>query len=334
MGDRPAAVLRRLQVRRHERLPGPVHRRLVVRQAVEVHRRPRRRRARRPGRVLGGHWAKAQGKGADVSATVAKAGEDGRLPALRHVRQVLQEDRNCIGPTTCAAGTGKDSLALPAVLVLRLGRRDRHRGGLGVAHRLQPHPRRLPEPAGGLRAQLQRATWSPSRRPGRRTGRKPAAGSSSSTAGCSPPRARIAGGATNSWDGPLRDAAGRHADVLRHVYDWQPVYHDPPSNQWFGFQAWSMERVAEYYHATGNAEAKAVLDKWVDLGDLQHHDQPGRHLPDPVRRCRGRARPTPGTRPARAPTPACTSPSPTTRNDVGVAAAYAKTLTLLRRQVR
>ena len=25
-----------------------------------------------------------------------------------------------------------------------------------------------------------------------------------------------------------------------------------------------MERVAEYYYATGNAQAKAVLDKWVD----------------------------------------------------------------------
>ncbi len=47
------------------------------------------------------------------------------------------------------------------------------------------------------------------------------------------------------------------------AYDWQPVYHDPPSNQWFGFQAWSMERVAEYYQVTGDADAKAILDKWV-----------------------------------------------------------------------
>jgi hypothetical protein len=39
-------------------------------------------------------------------------------------------------------------------------------------------------------------------------------------------------------------------------YDEQPVYHDPPSNQWFGFQAWSMERVAEYYYLTGDAKAK------------------------------------------------------------------------------
>jgi hypothetical protein len=41
------------------------------------------------------------------------------------------------------------------------------------------------------------------------------------------------------------------------------VYHNPPSNQWFGFQTWPMERVAEYYFETGNAQAKAILQKWV-----------------------------------------------------------------------
>jgi hypothetical protein len=47
------------------------------------------------------------------------------------------------------------------------------------------------------------------------------------------------------------------------AYDWQPEYHDPPSNNWFGFQAWAMERFAEYYYETGNTTAKALLDKWV-----------------------------------------------------------------------
>jgi len=46
-------------------------------------------------------------------------------------------------------------------------------------------------------------------------------------------------------------------------YDQQPVWHDPPSNQWFGFQTWGMERIAEYYQATGDARAKKILDKWV-----------------------------------------------------------------------
>jgi hypothetical protein len=42
------------------------------------------------------------------------------------------------------------------------------------------------------------------------------------------------------------------------------VFHDPPSNQWFGFQAWSMERVAEYYFVTGDAKAKVILDPWIN----------------------------------------------------------------------
>ena len=32
---------------------------------------------------------------------------------------------------------------------------------------------------------------------------------------------------------------------------------------WFGMQAGSMQRIAELYYATGNATAKALLDKWV-----------------------------------------------------------------------
>ncbi len=73
----------------------------------------------------------------------------------------------------------------------------------------------------------------------------------------------IAGGATNSWGGHYAAPPSNLPKFFGMAYDWQPVYHDPPSNQWFGFQAWSMERVAEYYYATGNADAKSVLDKWV-----------------------------------------------------------------------
>jgi len=47
------------------------------------------------------------------------------------------------------------------------------------------------------------------------------------------------------------------------AFDFEPVFHDPPSNQWFGFQAWSMERVAEYYFVTGDAKAKLILDPWI-----------------------------------------------------------------------
>lgn len=46
-------------------------------------------------------------------------------------------------------------------------------------------------------------------------------------------------------------------------YDWQPVYHDPPSNRWYGMQSWSTDRLAQYYYVTGDATAKSILDKWV-----------------------------------------------------------------------
>lgn len=46
-------------------------------------------------------------------------------------------------------------------------------------------------------------------------------------------------------------------------YDWEPVYHDPPSNRWYGMQAWSTDRLAQYYYVTGDTTAKSLLDKWV-----------------------------------------------------------------------
>jgi hypothetical protein len=73
----------------------------------------------------------------------------------------------------------------------------------------------------------------------------------------------IAGGATNSFNGNYSAPPAGTPTFFGLSYDFAPVYRDPPSNQWFGFQAWSMERVAEYYYATGDASAKAVLDKWV-----------------------------------------------------------------------
>jgi hypothetical protein len=76
----------------------------------------------------------------------------------------------------------------------------------------------------------------------------------------------IAGGITNNWGGNYGDAAKPPSGDPTFdgmYYDWEPEYHNPPSNQWFGYQAWPMERVAEYYYATGNAQAGAILKKWV-----------------------------------------------------------------------
>jgi hypothetical protein len=76
----------------------------------------------------------------------------------------------------------------------------------------------------------------------------------------------IAGGVTNNWGGNYGDVSKPPAGDTTFdgmYYDFEPVYHNPPSNQWFGYQTWPMERVAEYYYVTGNAQAGAILSKWV-----------------------------------------------------------------------
>jgi len=76
----------------------------------------------------------------------------------------------------------------------------------------------------------------------------------------------FAGGVTNSWGGHYEKPP---ADLLNDTfhgmfYDWEPVYHDPPSNNWFGMQPWSTDRLAQYYYVTGDTKAQALLKKWVN----------------------------------------------------------------------
>jgi hypothetical protein len=73
----------------------------------------------------------------------------------------------------------------------------------------------------------------------------------------------FAGGANNSWNGRYDAPPASLPKFYGLTYDYQPVWHDPPSNRWFGFQAWSVERLAEYYYVTKDAKAGALLDKWV-----------------------------------------------------------------------
>ncbi len=80
----------------------------------------------------------------------------------------------------------------------------------------------------------------------------------------------IAGGVTNNWGGNYGDVSKPPSGDPTFdgmYYDFEPVYHNPPSNQWFGYQTWPMERVAEYYYVTGNAQAGAILKKWVSWAE-------------------------------------------------------------------
>lgn len=76
----------------------------------------------------------------------------------------------------------------------------------------------------------------------------------------------IAGGATNSYttdQGSYQQYPEGTSTFYGMAYDEAPVYRDPDSNNWFGMQVWSMQRVAELYYRTGNERAERVLDKWV-----------------------------------------------------------------------
>jgi len=73
----------------------------------------------------------------------------------------------------------------------------------------------------------------------------------------------IAGGATNSWQGSYAQPSSDITTFYGMWYDWQPVYHDPPSNNWTGMQGWGMERVCSLYYLSGNEKAGKVCQEWA-----------------------------------------------------------------------
>lgn len=83
----------------------------------------------------------------------------------------------------------------------------------------------------------------------------------------------IGGGATNSFDGSYNAYPTGTSTFYDMAYQEAPVYRDPDSNTWFGFQAWSLERVAEMYYILAESGdlssenfqmAKKVITKWID----------------------------------------------------------------------
>jgi len=270
-------------------------------------------------------WAKEQGKGADVSATVGKAAKMGDYLRYAMYDKYFKKIGNCVGPSTCPAGTGKDASDYllswyyawggandtSAGWAWRIGSSHVHGGYQNplAAYALSSYADLKPKSATGaadwgtsLTRQLEFYRWLQSS------------------------EGAIAGGATNSWQGRYASPPAGTSTFYGMYYDQQPVYHDPPSNQWFGFQAWSMERVAEYYQQTGNASAKAVLDKWVAWALSKTTINPdGTYLIPSTLQWSGQ----PDT--WNASSPGANAGLHVTvadyTNDVGVAAAYAKTLT-------
>jgi hypothetical protein len=270
-------------------------------------------------------WAKQQGKGSAVSGTVSKAAKMGDYLRYAMYDKYFKKIGNCVGPSACAAGTGKDAshyllswyyawggaTDTSAGWAWRIGSSHVHGGYQNplAAYALSSYADLKPKSATGatdwaksLDRQLEFYRWLQSSEGG------------------------IAGGATNSWAGRYATPPAGTATFYGMYYDPAPVYHDPPSNQWFGFQAWSMERVAEYYQQTGSAAAKTVLDKWVKWALSKTTLNPdGTYLIPSTLQWSGQ----PDTWNAASPG-ANTGLHVTVADytdDVGVAAAYAKTLT-------
>ncbi|MFF7266269.1 glycoside hydrolase family 48 protein [Streptomyces sp. NPDC008159] len=270
-------------------------------------------------------WAKQQGKGSAVSGTAAKAAKMGDYLRYAMYDKYFKKIGNCVGPSSCPAGTGKDashyllswyyawggSTDTSAGWAWRIGSSFSHSGYQNplAAYALANYAPLKPKSSTGaadwnksLQRQMEFYRWLQS------------------------DEGAIAGGATNSWAGRYATPPAGKSTFYGMYYDQQPVYHDPPSNQWFGFQAWSMERVAEYYQQTGNAAAKEVLDKWVRwaLSKTTINPDGSYQIPSTLHWSGQPDTWNPSS-------PGANSGLHVTvadyTNDVGVAAAYAKTLT-------
>jgi glycosyl hydrolase family 48/cellulose binding protein with CBM2 domain/Big-like domain-containing protein len=211
---------------------------------------------------LANKWATAQGKGAQVADVVKKASKMGDYLRYAMFDKYFKKIGNCVGPSACPAGSGKDSshylmswyyawggaTDTSAGWAWRIGDSAAHQGYQNplAAYALANDPAMKPISATGaadwaksLDRQLEFLQWLQSSDGG------------------------IAGGATNSWDGQYATPPSGSSTFYGMYYDPQPVWHDPPSNRWFGFQTWGLERVAALYQQTGDARAKKILDKWV-----------------------------------------------------------------------
>ncbi|CAL9637355.1 hypothetical protein SUDANB176_06253 [Streptomyces sp. enrichment culture] len=269
-------------------------------------------------------WAKEQGKGSEVSATVGKAAKMGDYLRYAMFDKYFKKIGNCTS-TSCPAGTGKDASHYllswyyawggatdsSAGWAWRIGSSHAHGGYQNplAAYALSNYAPLKPKSATGaddwaksMQRQLEFYRWLQS------------------------DEGAIAGGATNSWAGRYATPPAGTPTFYGMHYDEKPVYHDPPSNQWFGFQAWSMERVAELYQQTGNALAKSVLDKWVDwaLSETTVNPDGTFRIPSTLR-WSGKPDTWNATNPGANSNLHVSVVDYT--NDVGVAAAYAKTLT-------
>ncbi|KAG5877782.1 hypothetical protein JTB14_003179 [Gonioctena quinquepunctata] len=207
-------------------------------------------------------WAKDNDQLSDVSATVEKAGKLGDYLRYALFDKYFKKIGNCVGPYQCPGGNGKESAhyliswyfawggSLYNNWAWRIGDGAAHFGYQNplAAYALSNVDGMKPKSTTGvsdwqtsLERQLEFYEYLQSE------------------------EGAFAGGATNTWNGRYDTPPANLTSNTFHgmFYDWEPVYHDPPSNRWYGMQPWSVDRLAQYYYVTGDEKAKTLLDKWV-----------------------------------------------------------------------
>lgn len=210
-------------------------------------------------------WAKKEGKTSQISSSLSKAAKMGDYLRYSLFDKYFKKIGNCVGAYKCQPGNGKDSahyllswyyawggsLATNGGWAWRIGDGAAHFGYQNplAAYILSSYAPIKPKGAtavsdwkNSLARQLEFYEW------------------------LQTPEGAFAGGATNSWKGRYDTPSSNLTKNTFHgmFYDWEPVYHNPPSNRWYGMQAWSTDRLAQYYYFTGDAKAKKLLDKWVN----------------------------------------------------------------------
>ncbi|MET7523115.1 glycoside hydrolase family 48 protein [Streptomyces sp900116325] len=208
-------------------------------------------------------WASAQGKEGEIAASVAKAAKMGDYLRYAMFDKYFKRIGSCTDASSCPAASGRDAQHYLLSWYYAWGGAAAGSGG-GWAWRIG-------DGASHQGYQNPLAAWAlsnvPALTPKSATARTDWAKSLTRQLEflqwLQSAEGAFAGGCTNSWDGKYGTPPAGTPTFYGMAYDWQPVYHDPPSNNWFGFQAWGMERVAAYYYVTGNATAEAVLSRWV-----------------------------------------------------------------------
>ncbi len=207
-------------------------------------------------------WATAQGNAGAVTATAAKAAKMGDYLRYAMFDKYFKQIGNCTSPTSCAPGTGKNSMHYLLGWYYAWGGAEPGGGwawriGDGACH----HGYQNPVAAWALSTQ---SALTPKSATGKSDWAMSLGRQIEFLQWLQSADGGIAGGATNSWNGQYGTPPAGTPTFYGMFYDWEPVYHDPPSNNWFGMQVWGMERWAEYYYLSKDAKIKPILDKWVN----------------------------------------------------------------------